>query len=220
MQHMSHSRAIVVVAIGLVAAACGDADHPPPEDPAEASPQQGENGEPVLPEGELQPGSQLLFRIEGREGPMGAQAQVEVEEGTPGVHVLITGGDNGANMLMIDLLFDGLANTMGPHMVEFALPHAGAHVVNASFDGEWFYSQGGDIDVSLSPDGTIEGRFDVALAPDHLEDTGEPPVFEATDEATSVKGAFSGRWILNCHSRLAGHTTLIPGGDYCENLEF
>jgi hypothetical protein len=104
-------------------------------------------------------------------------------------------------------------------MVEFTLPHAGAHVANASFDGEWFYSQGGEIDVSLSPDGAIEGRFDVALAPDHLENPGEEPVFEATDDATSIKGEFSGRWILNCHSRLAGHNTFIPGGDFCENLE-
>jgi hypothetical protein len=217
---MSHSGAIVAVAIGLVAAACGDAEHPPPEPGAEGSPQQGENNESDLPVGELQPGSQLRFRIDGREGPMGAQAQVAVQEGTEGVHLRITGGDNGDNLLMMDLSFNDLENTMGPHMVQFALPDEGPHVANASLDGEWFYSQGGAIDVTLSADGAIEGRFNVALAVDHLENMGEAPVFEVTDDATSVTGAFSGRWILSCFSRLAGHNTLISGGDYCENLEF
>jgi hypothetical protein len=217
---MSHSGAIVAVAIGLVAAACGDAEHMPPEPPPEASPEEGENNESALPEGELQPGSLLRFRIDGREGPMGAQAQVAVQEGTQGVHVRITGGDNGDNLLMIDLLFNGLENTMGPHMVQFGLPEEAPHVANASFDGEWFYSQGGEIDVTLLPDGAIEGRFDVALALGHMENMGEAPVFEVTDDATSVTGAFSGRWILSCYSRLPGHNTLIAGGDFCENLEF
>lgn len=217
---MSHSRALVAVAVGFVAAACGDAEHRPPEPAAEAMPAQEENNEPASPEGELQPGSALEFRIDGREGPMGAQAQVAVQEGTEGVHLRITGGDNGSNMLMIDLLFEDLESTMGPHRVEFALPDEGAYVANASFDGEWFYSQGGEIDVSLSPEGAIEGRFEVALAPDHLEMMGGAPVFEATEDATSVTGAFRGGWILSCYSRLAGHNTLIPGGDFCENLEF
>jgi hypothetical protein len=217
---MSHSGAIVAVAIGLVSVACGDADDPPVDPAAEVSSEQ-DDGETALPEGEdVLPGSQLQFRIDGREGPMGAQAQVAVQEGVEGVHVRITGGDDGSNMIMIDLLFEGVDDTMGPHEVEFALPHAGAHVANASFDGEWFYSQGGGIDVSLSADGAIEGRFDVALAPDHLEMMGEAPVFEATDEATLVTGAFRGRWILSCQSRLAGHNTFVPGGDFCENLEF
>jgi hypothetical protein len=217
---MSHSGAIVAVAISLVAAACGDAERLPPDPPAEGSPEQEADSEPILPDGEVLPGSQLQFRIDGREGPMGAQAQVAVQEGTREVHVRITGGDDGSNVLMMDLSFDALENTMGPHLVQFALPDEGAHVANASFDGEWFYSQGGEIDVTLSPDGAIEGRFEVDLAPDHLEATGEAPVFEATDDATSVTGAFRGRWILSCQSRLAGHNTLISGGDFCENLEF
>lgn len=218
---MSHSGAIVAVAMGLVAVACGDAEQPPAEPAAEASPETAGDDETVLPEGEeVLPGSLLQFRIDGREGPMGAQAQVAVQEGVPGVHVRITGGDNGSNMLMIDLLFEGLDDTMGPHEEEFALPYEGAHVANASLDGEWFYSQGGEIEVNLSPDGAIEGRFDVALAPDHLEDMGEAPVFEATDDAKLVTGAFRGRWILSCQSRLAGHESFVPGGDFCENLEF
>lgn len=217
---MSHSGAIVAVAMGLLAVACGGAE-PLPAEPAEASPEESGDIETVLPEGEeVLPGSLLQFRIDGREGPMGAQAQVAIQEGVPGVHVRITGGDEGSNMLMIDLSFDGLDDTMGPHQEEFALPDEGAHVANASLDGEWFYSQGGEIEVSLSPDGAIEGRFDVALAPDHLEGMGEAPVFEATDDAKRVTGAFRGRWILSCQSRLAGHDTFIPGGDFCENLEF
>lgn len=217
---MSHSGVIVAVAMGLVAVACGGAE-PPPAEPVEASPEESGDGEPVLPEGEeVLPGSLLQFRIDGREGPMGAQAQVAIQEGVPGVHVRITGGDDGSNMLMIDLSFEGLDDTMGPHQEEFALPDAGTHVANASLDGEWFYSQGGEIEVSLSPDGAIEGRFGVALAPDHLEDRGEAPVFEATDDATLVTGAFRGRWILSCQSRLAGHESFVPGGDFCENLEF
>jgi hypothetical protein len=169
---------------------------------------------------ESEPGDAFQFVIDGREGPMGAQARLTVQEGVPTVHLAITGGDHGSNMLVIELEFDGLENTMGPHLVEFALPTQGDHVANASFDGTSYYSQGGEIDVRLSADGTIEGHFNVSLAPDELGATADPVVFVASDNATAVTGAFSGRWILSCFSRLAGHSTLVPGGDFCEQLDF
>jgi hypothetical protein len=104
--------------------------------------------------------------------------------------------------------------------VPFGLPRQGDNVASASFDGESYYSQGGEIDVSLSADGTIVGTFNVSLAHDTLESPGEEAVFEVSDDATPMSGDFSGRWILSCQSRLAGHQTFVPGGDYCENLEF
>jgi hypothetical protein len=215
---MSHPHAMVAIVFSLAAFACGGAepasslpvDPPAPTDTNDATVE----GDPS------EPGSAFQFRIDGREGPMAAQARVTVQEGVPTVHLAITGGDDGDTMLVMDLSFDGIENTMGPHLVEFALPRQGDNVANASFDGAWYYSQGGEIDVRLSADGAIEGRFNVSLAPDDLEAAGEPPVFESTENATTVSGDFSGRWTLSCQSRLAGHSTLISGGEFCEELEF
>lgn len=224
---MSHSSAVVALALGLVVAACGDAEAPAAESPAAGAPAAGSPEESAAgdDEGELSqgeeslPGPRLQLRIDGRE-PMNAQARVAVQEGSRAVHLQITGGDDDSNLLMMDLLFDGVANTMGEHALAFGLPRQGDHVANASLDGDWYYSQGGDIDVKLTSDGTIEGRFDLALAPDRLESPGEAPVFVVTDEATEVRGAFSGDWILSCQSHLAGHDSLILGGEFCDNLQF
>ena len=108
---------------------------------------------------------------------------------------------------------------LGTHREEFSLPDDGAHMVNGSLDGNWYYSQGGTIDLSLSRDGEIRGTFNIALSLGEMA-PGEPVVFEASEEAVPLGGEFSGSWVLNCHSRLPGHGTTIPGGDFCENLQY
>ncbi len=213
---MSRFRASVVVAANWVVFACGSADPSPSAPPDEPPTPPVESSEPVAANSE----SMLAFSIDGRDGPMGAQAQLRVIEGEPLVHLEITGGDDGSNVVLINLGFDGVADSMGPHLVPFGLPEAGNYVANASFDGAWYYSQGGEIEVTLSADGSISGHFDLSLALDALEAMGEPAVFERTDDATAVSGAFSGKWTLYCRSRLAGHMTLVPGGDFCDNLAF
>jgi hypothetical protein len=159
----------------------------------------------------------LDFSIEGRSVPMTARAEVKVVEGSSAVHVAITGRTAGTDLMMIDLSFDGIENALGPHEVQFSLPESGEHVANGSLDGTWYYSQGGTIELSVSPEGSIEGSFEIVLARGEMT---FPLVFAPDEEATPLVGQFRGQWVLNCLSRLAGHQSLIPGGDYCDNLAF
>lgn len=213
---MSRLGAVIAVAFAAFTLACGGEDAEPAAPDEGTSQPDGVEPEPEAPR---DPEWGLDFQITGRTIPMTARAELKVVEGDPAVHVAITGRTTGTDVLMIDLTFDGLENTLGPHQVEFALPDGGAHVANGSLDGTWYYSQGGVIDMKISAEGEIEGSFDIALARGDLGIPGQPVVFEPDAVATPLTGEFSGPWVLNCHSRLAGHSTLVFGGDYCDKLE-
>jgi hypothetical protein len=219
MEHLPRWGAVIAVALGSFALACGGADPEPAPDDATS---QADGVDPELDgqgDEERDPEWGLDFEITGRTTPMTARAELKVNEGDPRVHVAITGRTSGTDVLMIDLTFDGIENALGPHQVEFALPDVGAYVANGSLDGNWYYSQGGRIDMTISADGDIAGTFDIALALGDLGAPGDPVVFEPDAVATPLTGQFSGDWVLNCHSRLAGHSTLILGGQFCDNLE-
>ena len=225
---MSHWGAVVAVAFGSFTLACGggDPDSAPPPGETTSPPDVDPALDPQLSDpassdsdADRDPEWALDFEITGRTIPMTARAELKVVEGDPVVHVAITGRTTGTDVLMIDLTFEGIESSLGPHQLELALPEGGAHVANGSLDGTWYYSQGGVIDMTLSAEGDIRGSFDIALARGDLGAPGEPVVFEADAVATPLTGQFSGPWVLNCHSRLAGHSTLIFGGDYCDNLE-
>jgi hypothetical protein len=219
-KHMSRLGA-VVVALGALSLACGgsDPESAAPLDPAATAPDDVMD-EPTEPVGvPSDPEWGLDFSITGRSVPMTARAEVKVVEGRNAVHVAITGRTSGTDLMMIDLTFDGIENALGPHEVQFSLPEGGEHIANGSLDGTWYYSQGGTIELSVSPEGSIEGSFEIALARGEMT-PGLPIVFAPDEEATPLVGRFRGQWVLNCLSRLAGHQSLIPGGDYCDNLEF
>lgn len=212
----------VVVALGSLGLGCGGEDPAPPETPPD--------DEPTMPlsDTELNAAAEqpdaaewdLQFALTGRSSPMTARAELRVVEGERPVHLAITGRTSGTDFLMIDLTFDGLDGAMGPHHVEFSLPQGGDHMANSSLDDTWYYSQGGVMDVSVSADGSISGTFDIDLARGTLGDPGEPVVFAPSEVGTELEGNFSGAWVLNCHSHLMGHMSLILGGDYCDALEF
>lgn len=211
---MSRLGAVVVVALGSLSLACSGGDPPgaaTPDTTPEATDTPGSEV-PVDPEWGLD------FELTGRAVPMTARAELQVVEGRQTVHLAITGRTSGTDFVMIDLTFDSLENALGPHVVEFSLPDDGQHIANSSLDDTWYYSQGGAIDVSVDADGGIEGSFDIALARGTLGAPGEPVVFTPSDVATVLEGTFSGDWVLNCHSRLMGHGTLIFGGEYCDGL--
>jgi hypothetical protein len=219
---MSRLGAVVVAAIGSFAVACsgGDAESTPPVDSPD--PSGSTTTEPGTGETPSLPGDEewgLAFSLVGRDVPMTARAEVTVIEGEDAVHVTIDGRTSGTDALTIDLTFEGIENALGPHVETFSLPDDGAHMVNGSLDGNWYYSQGGTIELNVSRDGEIRGTFDIALALGEMA-PGEPIVFEASEQAMPLGGQFSGSWVLNCHSRLPGHGTTIPGGDYCETLEY
>jgi hypothetical protein len=219
---MSRLGAVVVVALGSLGLGCGG-DNPSSDPPAEVQSPQSEapgptdtpsEGEDTSSEGEVG----VALAIDGRAVSMAARAELKVIEGDPAVHVAITGRTSGTDFVMIDLTFDGIADAIGPHHVEFSLPDSGAHIAISSFDDTSYYSQGGQIDVVVDADGSIEGSFDIALAQSAAPQPGEPVVFAPSDVAARLGGSFSGDWVLDCHSRLMGHRTLLPGGDYCDGL--
>lgn len=219
---MSRLGAVIAVALGSLSLACGggDPESTAPLEPAPSAPDDGID-DPARPSGAPTDSEWGLdFSITGRTVPMTARAEVKVVEGSSAVHVAITGRTAGTDLMMIDLSFDGIENTLGPHEVQFSLPEGGEHVANGSLDGTWYYSQGGTIELSVSPEGSIEGSFEIALARGEMTPPGEPIVFAPDAEAMPLVGRFQGQWVLNCMSRLAGHQSLIAGGDYCENLEF
>ena len=217
---MSRLVAVIVVALGSVSVGCGGEDPAPPETPpGEGSDMEGSDmegtatDEPGDPEG-------FEFAITGRSAPMTANAELKVVEGEVPVHVAIMSHTSGSDFMMIDLTFDGLDEALGSHNVQLSLPDDGTHFANLSLDDTWYYSQGGEIAVSVSANGSIEGSFDIDLARGTLGGPDEPVVFAPSDVATELKGTFSGSWQLNCHSRLMGHMALIVGGDYCDDLVF
>jgi len=212
---MSRLGAVLVVGWGSILSACGGEDPAPVDAETPDTPADEATDTPTDPDA-------LDFDIEGRVEPMTALAELKISEGERPVHVAITGRSTGTDFVMIDLTFDGLENTIGPHHVQFSLPEGGAHVAISSLDEASYYSQGGDIDVRLSADGSIEGTFDILLARGAPAPAapGEPVVYSASADVTPLEGSFSGGWVLDCHSRLMGHSTFVVGGDYCDQLEF
>lgn len=210
---MSRLVAVVVVTLGSISAGCGGEDPAPPD----ATQDEGADVEGA-PTDEPSDGDGFEFAITGRSAPMTANAELKVVEGETPVHIAIMSHTSGTDFVMIDLIFDGLDAVIGSHRVQFSLPDGGAHFANLSLDDTWYYSQGGEADVSVGVDGSIEGSFDIDLARGTLGDPSEPAVFAPSDVPTELKGNFSGSWVLNCHSRLNGHMSLIIGGDYCDDL--
>jgi hypothetical protein len=207
----------VVAAFGSLSLGCGGEDPSSSEEPVDTVPEGSETPDTAV-DVPTDPEWGLEFALTGHPAPMTARAELKVVEGERPVHLAINGRTPGTDFVMIDLTFDSIEDAIGTHRVEFSLPMSGAHFANTSLDDNWYYSQGGEIDVSVSADGPIEGSFDIALAHGVLAGPGEPVLFTPSDVTTPLEGRFSGSWVLNCHSRLQGHTTLIFGGDYCDAL--
>ena len=167
----------------------------------------------------LPAGTDLLLAIDGREEPMGAKAQLNVLEGTPTVHLLITGADGAQDLVILDLEFDGVESSLGPHQGTVGLPDTG-YTVSASLAGRPYHSQAGYIDLSLAEDGSIQGTFNADLAEDPAVASDQPLEILPSDQVLGLSGQFMGQWVLRCQSRLPGHRSFILGGDYCESLEF
>jgi hypothetical protein len=220
-EHMSRLGLVIAVGFGSFSLACsgGDAEANVPADPASTEPGAvlDETPEDAVP---FDPEWGLAFSIKGRPAPMTARAELQVVEGQRPVHVHITGHTAGTDLLSLSLTFDGLENTLGVHQGQFGMPDSGTHIAVGSLDDQLYYSLGGTIEISVDRGGDIHGSFDVELARTELSATGEPMFDEADDEALDVDGQFSGAWVLNCQSHLAGHRTLSVGGEYCDNLQY
>lgn len=166
------------------------------------------------------PESMLQLAIDGRDEELGAQARLEIQEGIDSVHLAISGADRENDFVLLDIQFPDVGSTMGAHVIELGLPDRVENHANVTLDGLLYYSQGGQVELTLSEDGAIQGDFELSLALDETPPGSVPSELQPSDDATALSGAFSGTWILSCHSRLPGHGTLLPGGEFCENLDF
>jgi len=208
---------VLVMAIGSLSLACGGED-PESEAPLDSNPPDTSSEAPSDEEEPTPEDSEwsLDFEISGRSAPMTARAELFVDEGIDEVRVAITGRTTETDVMIIELTFPNLDAVVGPHVEQVGLPEGGPHAASGSLDNIWYYSQSGQIEFSLSKEGNIEGSFDIALA--RGEET-LPIVFQADEVPTPMVGTFDGSWVLTCHSRLMGHSTLIPGGDFCAGLD-
>jgi len=148
---------------------------------------------------------------------MAAKARLNVQEGVRAVHLSITGADGPEDLVILDLDFDGVEGSLGPHQGELGLPYAAVYTVTASLDGRPYHSQAGHIELSLAEDGGLTGSFNVDLAEDPAAD--QPFEILPSEQVRGLSGEFVGQWVLHCQSHLAGHRSLLPGGDYCESLD-
>jgi len=197
---------------------CGDAGAPASDAP---EPQPTEQVAPApTPTEQPADGLALELSIEGWPEAIDAKAQLNVTEGVVPVRLEITAGGQ-RDIVLLDVGFMDLAGSMGSHRVEVGLPGQAGQSAIASLGGQPYHSQAGQIDVTLSSDGSIAGSFDVALALDPDVAVGEPIVFEPSEDVRDLKGQFSGKWELFCQSHMPGHASALrKGGDYCDALEF
>lgn len=200
---------------------CGDSsgEGPEPPTPSSSSPDESQSdGSTALPEGTELPETGFTLTVDGWSEPLEAKAELNVTEGvrTVSLAVIATARED---LLMLDVPYDGVEETIGTHRGEVGLPGKQVDSALASIDGKSYQSQGGFIELSLNADGTISGRFELALAEIIEVEVGLPIAFEAGEVVRTLSGRFGGEWELFCQSRLPGHRTLVPGGDYCEELE-
>jgi hypothetical protein len=205
---MHYSRILTLVAIGLTTA-CGNSDAARPSQ--EGAP--ATDAEPST--------SPFQFAVDGRDQPMQGQARFSVLEGTPEITLTIVGGDAANNLVQINAPFAGVEEARGAHSMQLGLPDGADAYAVASFDGQAYYSQSGTLELSVSAEGTVEGRFDISFVEDNLAGAGAEVVFAPSAADRAVSGDFSGAYGVNCLSPVIG----FPGGHnvadtaYCNNLE-
>ena len=212
----------MAAALGAVVGGCSGDDSSSPTPADNPSPENGSTGDGSEDDGATDnsepPGDEFEVTFTGHEIAMNARAELQVNEGEREVHLSVTGRTPGTDVIVIDMTFDGLENAFGPHTVQFSLPEGGPHDANGSLGGDWYYSQSGEAELTLSPEGRLYGHLEIGLA---LAVLTEPNIveFKPSADAAPLDITFSVPWVLSCHSRLAGHGVLQPGGDYCDELE-
>jgi hypothetical protein len=219
--HVSRLGALFTVVLGSLAWGCGG-----PDGASDAPPGETSEGKDLANVPAFSPDGNFAVSLPTQTIDMTGLAELKVNEGDPNVVVTVTISrrTRADDVLLMDLSFDGLQNALGEHHGQFGLPSEdeSGHTVNGILDGTWYYSQGGDIAVSLSADGQLDATFDIQLVRgDMPDDPSEPVVFAPSEESTELVGSFSIPWKLSCHSKLPGHSVSYTfGGEYCEHLEF
>jgi len=199
----------------VLLAGCGDSGGEAPAAPAApagAASMQPSNSESAV---------QLTF--DGVHEVLSGGAQLEVRELNPVVNLVVTTvfESNHDDLFTLELAFEGVENAVGSHSSEFSGESNSAALAVAYLEQISYASQSGSLDVTLTGDGSINGRFAVDLAVD-VAGSSDPAGVPASAMPFSVSGTFAGTWSLLCRSPVIG----LPGdhsvadSPYCNNLEF
>lgn len=210
----------------LALAGCGDSDHESPD--AET----GDTGAGDTTDGTAAGmtadnnalADDVLLTLDDQHQILGGGARLDVKELRPLVLLTVTTvyPTNHDDLILLQLGVNGVEHVMGQHTelltslvpavnadaAENAVASAQAYIGQVSY-----ISQSGTLDVTLSNDGRIEGRFAAQLIAEGEGSTAAP---------LDISGYFSGKWSLICSSpvlNLPGdHST--PNTAYCRNLPF
>jgi hypothetical protein len=155
--------------------------------------------------------------IDGRQTLPG-QARFTIWEDIDSVELSITGAGGAADFLQIDLILPVFYELVGDHHSDLGVPLTVGNVVNASLSGEDLFSRQGEVDLSVSGEGHIEGTFAVSMASAEGIDS-DDSAFQGAAEVAALSGRFSGGWVMTCFSRLPGHMTWVRGGEFCQSLQ-
>jgi hypothetical protein len=208
----------------LALAGCGDSDHKPPAAEAGDS-SDTSNGDvaDMTSDGNML-ADDVLLTLDDEHQVLGGGARLDVKELRPLVLLTVTTvyPKNHDDLILLQLGMNGVEHAMGQHTAALTslVPDANADVAeNAvasaqAYIGQVSYiSQSGTLDVTLSNDGKIEGRFAAQLTPEGEGSSAAP---------LDMSGYFSGKWSRLCSSpvlNLPGdHST--PNSAYCRNLPF
>lgn len=204
----------------LALAGCGDSDHE-----AASSPSGGDSADDAAADpagmnvGEDSLADDVLLTLDDKHEILGGAARLEVRELDPLVRLTVTTvyPNNHDNLILIQLGVQGVEHVMGQHTESFTSTEDGVALAVAYLDQISYSSQSGSLDVTLTNDGKLEGRFSAQLSPDAVVGT-DPAAADPID----IAGHFAGKWSVLCRSpvlNLPGdHSTADSA--YCRNLKF
>lgn len=163
----------------------------------------------------------LELTLEGVPEVLSGSARLEVRELNPLVNVVVTAlfPSSDDDLVRLSLGVMGVDRAMGTHRQQFTSERDSPALAIAYVERVSYISQSGSLEVTLTGDGRIEGRFDAELAPDLAGSSTDSAL---TGQPFSMSGRFAGTWMLVCSSPVIG----LPGDHsvsdsaYCNSLQF
>ena len=209
------SSAAVAASAVVLLAGCSDSKQESPAATAGAS--------SMPPSGVSRSESAVQLTLDGVHEVLNGGAQLEVRELRPVVNLVVTTvfESKPNDLLEVNLAFEGVENTVGTHTSQFGGESNSPAFAVAYLEQISYLSQSGNLEVTLTGDGAISGRFDAELAVD-AAGSSDPAGVPASAKNFSISGSFAGTWSLLCRSPVLA----LPGdhsvadSPYCNNLEF
>jgi hypothetical protein len=181
----------------------------------------GGAGDGALAEGSSGDGG-LSFNVDGRGSSSSTSGVLQVWEGEPAAELSLRGVDAADNLVLFYVTFASVETIAGAHTFRIDPPGAGSVSGIGVMDDQVYYSLRGQLELEMSGDGSVEGRFGMELA---FDDGNAPPggtSAEAIEVALGLSGSFRSAWTVDCRTRLVGFTGghYTHDSPYCQSLTF